>query len=228
MREKVALITGSSSGFGLLTCVELAKAGFRVLATMRNIAKRGLLDQTLVIISAKHGQSPVDPAKLAKIGDAVTPILTAAGVNVAQNTEDDISLIWLSNQSQTAAGVAALTASVVAGNPARIQTVLSGDALADQFGDPAHNTRTPDIIVEPIPGTIYTHSAAKVAEHGGFSEDDTHVALLVIDGTRPVRNDVVAKDVETRQIAPTILRFLGLDPDALQSVRQEHTTALPH
>lgn len=46
MREKVALITGSSSGFGLLTCVELAKAGFRVIATMRNIAKRGLLDQT--------------------------------------------------------------------------------------------------------------------------------------------------------------------------------------
>lgn len=45
MPEKIALITGSSSGFGLLTCVELAKAGFRVIATMRNITKRRLLDQ---------------------------------------------------------------------------------------------------------------------------------------------------------------------------------------
>lgn len=45
MPEKIALITGSSSGFGLLACVELAKAGFRVIATMRSITKRRLLDQ---------------------------------------------------------------------------------------------------------------------------------------------------------------------------------------
>jgi hypothetical protein len=33
--------------------------------------------------------------------------------------------------------------------------------------------------------------------------------------------------VETTQIAPTILRLLGLDPNALKSVRIEHTPALP-
>ena len=49
MPEKIALITGSSSGFGLLTCVELAKAGFRVIATMRNITKRRLLDQAAAV-----------------------------------------------------------------------------------------------------------------------------------------------------------------------------------
>ena len=43
--EKIALITGSSSGFGLLTSIELAKAGFRVVATMRDLGRRGALDQ---------------------------------------------------------------------------------------------------------------------------------------------------------------------------------------
>jgi hypothetical protein len=37
----------------------------------------------------------------------------------------------------------------------------------------------------------------------------------------------VAERVETRQIAPTILKFLGLSPHALESVRLEHTRTLP-
>ena len=45
MAEKIALITGCSSGFGLLTSVELAKAGFRVVATMRDLSRREALDR---------------------------------------------------------------------------------------------------------------------------------------------------------------------------------------
>jgi len=45
MPEKIAIMTGSSSGFGLLASVELAKAGFRVVATMRDLARRQRLDQ---------------------------------------------------------------------------------------------------------------------------------------------------------------------------------------
>ena len=48
MTEKVALITGTSSGFGLLTSLELAKAKFKVIATMRDLARRGPLDQAAV------------------------------------------------------------------------------------------------------------------------------------------------------------------------------------
>jgi NAD(P)-dependent dehydrogenase (short-subunit alcohol dehydrogenase family) len=46
MPDRIALITGSSSGFGLLTSVELAKAGYRVVATMRDLSRRAKLDQT--------------------------------------------------------------------------------------------------------------------------------------------------------------------------------------
>jgi len=53
MPEKIALITGSSSGFGLLTSLELAKAGFRVVATMRDLGRRGALDQAAAAAGVK-------------------------------------------------------------------------------------------------------------------------------------------------------------------------------
>ncbi len=42
--DKVAVVTGSSSGIGLLTAVELARNGYRVLATMRDLARSGKLE----------------------------------------------------------------------------------------------------------------------------------------------------------------------------------------
>jgi len=44
MPDKLVLITGSSSGFGLLTSIEFAKAGFQVVATMRDLGRRPRLD----------------------------------------------------------------------------------------------------------------------------------------------------------------------------------------
>ena len=194
------------------------------------LRSRNLLGSTELIISAKHGQSPIDPALLHKVGNQVSVVLTNAGVTIAQNTTDDIALVWLQNQSQTSAATAALNADKRGANTARIDFVLTGDALVDRFGDPRKNTRAPDLIVQPEAGTIYTTSKAKVAEHGGFTEDDTHVALLVVgarsddDGNAARR---VTEPVHTTQIAPTILEFLGLDPQALQSVRADNTHVLP-
>src|SRR5690606_16038167 len=42
--SQVVLISGCSSGFGLLTAVRAAKSGHRVFATMRNLDRRGALD----------------------------------------------------------------------------------------------------------------------------------------------------------------------------------------
>ena len=50
MTEKIVIITGSSSGFGLLTSLEFAKKGYLVIATMRNMEKQTkLLEQAALL-----------------------------------------------------------------------------------------------------------------------------------------------------------------------------------
>jgi hypothetical protein len=88
-------------------------------------------------------------------------------------------------------------------------------------GDP----RTPDIIVAPNVGVVYTGSLKKQAEHGGFAHDDTNVMLLV--SNPGIHERTVTSFVETSQVAPTILQLLGLDPKALEAVRIEGTPVLP-
>jgi hypothetical protein len=93
------------------------------------------------------------------------------------------------------------------------------------FNNPATDSRTPDIIVQPVYGTIYTTSKTKNAEHGGFSFGDTNVGLII--SNPDLHPHVVKTPVATSQVAPTILELLGIDPDALKSVRVELTPVLP-
>lgn len=71
----------------------------------------------------------------------------------------------------------------------------------------------------------YSGSGKKLAEHGGFSRDDTNVMMLVSNPS--FEQKVVTSPVETMQVAPTILKALGLDPNALEAVRIEGTRVLP-
>jgi hypothetical protein len=87
------------------------------------------------------------------------------------------------------------------------------------------DSRTPDIIVQPNVGVIYTGSKKKQAEHGGFAQDDTNVMILV---SKPsFAPQTITSFVETMQVAPTILKALGLDPNSLQAVKAEGTQVLP-
>jgi NAD(P)-dependent dehydrogenase (short-subunit alcohol dehydrogenase family) len=43
--QKIAVVTGSSSGIGLLTAVELAQNGYRVVATMRDLGRGSKLEE---------------------------------------------------------------------------------------------------------------------------------------------------------------------------------------
>jgi hypothetical protein len=185
----------------------------------------GLYESTLVVITAKHGQSPIDPKKVLRIpadNSSLTSPATLLGDAVAQSSEDDISLIWLKDQSQTASAVATLEnnqAAVAAGE------IFSGPSLNLLFNDPAIDPRTPDIIVQPNVGVIYTGSHKKISEHGGFAHDDVNVLLLVSNPR--FSPQTITLPVQTLQVAPTILKSLGLNPQLLQAVRQEKTPVLP-
>jgi len=203
-----------------------------------------LIDSTLIIITAKHGQSPVDSSrynkeKLPGISTDPATILTSC-LDASENsaigpTQDDVSLLWLTQTTgcTTADAVATLEtaspATPLADNVAGIGEIFSGPILTTYFNAPGlppnGDPRTPDILTVPDIGVTYSGSTKKLAEHGGFSRDDTNVIMLVSNpGFRPT---TVTTPVETAQVAPTILELLGLDPNALQAVQLEHTQVLP-
>jgi arylsulfatase A-like enzyme len=92
--------------------------------------------------------------------------------------------------------------------------------------DPTHDDRVPDLVVIPNLGVAYYPSGDKsIAGHGGFSDDDTHVAILVSNPRMKPRT--IRTPVQTTQVAPTILRVLGISPETLQAVMKEGTAVLP-
>jgi len=213
----------------------------------------GLLDSTTIIITAKHGQSPIDPNRFfpipGKTGNGQPPsavllppnpnLLPAVfsdptnGLGIA---EDDISQIWLTDPSTTTAAVTALennAASIGLGqiyygasvntlfNPPGVPNIPGPCCKLREGGDP----RTPDIVVIPNVGVVYTGGDKKQSEHGGYAWDDTNVMLLVSNPS--IHAKTIHAFVETAQVAPTILELLGLDPQNLDAVRSEGTPVLP-
>jgi arylsulfatase A-like enzyme len=211
------------------------------------ITADGLAQSTTIILSAKHGQSPTDPAALTRIPDG--PLIdglnaawkaahpTSADL-VAFSTDDDVMQLWLSDHSQTAADFAKayLVSHSATGNDisgatktatsSGLATVYAGAAVAGYFGTTTADPRSPDIFGIVQTGVVYTGGKSKIAEHGGAAADDRDVPL-VVSGFHSEHGRTVTAPVETTQIAPTILTLLGLNPKALQAVRIEGTRVLP-
>ncbi|MDF2723878.1 MAG: short-chain dehydrogenase [Paenibacillus sp.] len=79
--ERIALITGTSSGFGMLTAVKLARLGFRVVATMRNTgAQRELLAKAEQAGAAANVEVlPLDVTDFAAIERVVSEVIARYG-----------------------------------------------------------------------------------------------------------------------------------------------------
>jgi Type I phosphodiesterase / nucleotide pyrophosphatase len=215
------------------------------------LQKEGLASSTAIIITAKHGQSPQDPLQLKRIKDG--PIIAAINAAwtaqtgdknnlIVAGTDDDLWQSYLSVKTQQAAdfvkqylwshpatavlynndGVNRGTEQVAHSGLAKI---YAGHEAARFFGVPYRDPRYPDVFGRVQVGVVYT-GGSKIAEHGGDNPEDRDVPLLVYaPGT--VRPGSSNQWVETTQVAPTVLRLLGLDPNALQAVRIEGTRVLP-
>ncbi len=212
------------------------------------LSSRGILKQTAIIISAKHGQSPMNIAALNRIKDGnIIDALNAAwnhdhqGGNphatplVAQGTDDDGILLWLNDRSTSATDYAReflmsyndSTASID-GKPvssAGLTQLYAGVAAARLIGVEPADPRVPDVIGIAEYGVVYTGHKSKIAEHGGDHLEDRNVPILLVWPGAP-GGTAVTKPVETTQIAPTILTLLGLNPHELDAVRLEGTPSL--
>ena len=242
---------GYQDSQGTPTAALLANIEFVDLSIGNMIAalkSNNLLNSTLIIITAKHGQSPIDSSRYLGIstvaGDPVTtsPATIAANANCLPYsesplnptglgpTEDDVSLLWLGNNCTAESVVNMLEAqSPATNNIAGIGEIFWGAGITQLFNAPGlppnGDPRTPDILVTPHIGVTYSGSGKKLAEHGGFAHDDTNVMMLVSNPGFKART--VTAPVTTMEVAPTILQMLGLNPNSLQSVQQEGTPVLP-
>jgi hypothetical protein len=228
----------------LQTALDFVNASLQQM--VGTIQADGEANSTAIILTAKHGQSPLNNNQLQRIDDG--PII--AGVNAAwaeqhpsnptlvvQEADDDGLLWWLSDRSQAAADFVedylwTHTAPAVnyAGQTITVQhsglqQILTGEPLAQFFGVSNSDPHHPDVFGIAQVGTIYT-TGSKIAEHGGDNPGDRDVPLVVYaPGT--VQPGQSSSAVETTQVAPTILQLLGLSPSSLQAVQQEGTQVLP-
>ena len=196
----------------------------------------GLYENTLLIITAKHGDSPIDPTRYVADGTN-TPATLLANANMIPfsesplnptgigATEDDVSLLWLTPGASVPAAVELLEQNASA---IGLGEIYYGPSLAPNYNvgglGLGLDSRTPDIIVTPNVGVTYSSSTTMIGDHGGFAHDDTNVMLLV---EFPYFTPQTVSDAATTaQVAPTILKALGLDPSELEAVQAEGTTVL--
>jgi Type I phosphodiesterase / nucleotide pyrophosphatase len=228
--EKLAVdpVTGAKGGYtdvlgtpGVGLASELDFIDQSLGKFVKELKKEGIYDSTLIIVSAKHGQSPIDGSKRRGIGGG-QPAATI-GAAEAFDISDDGSLIWLTDP-ELVGGVVANISTPANQEALGIQEIFAGQSLRNKFNDPGSDPRTPDIILKVNTGVIFT-GGSKLSEHGGFNEDDTHVALLVsIPGLSPRH---IKTPVTNQQVPATIARALGINPENLDAVRKEQIQVLP-
>jgi hypothetical protein len=198
---------------------------------INELKAQNLYDSTLIIVSAKHGQSPINVRDRVAISDALysgAPGFGSHGFEIC----DDTAYVWLSPELQQATNPAtghpyyADAKAYIQAHAAdlHITKLLDRDELTRLYEDPFHNSRVPDFIALTDHGVICT-GGSKLAEHGGWSQDDRNVAL-VMSSPHIKHARIVNDPTFTTQIAPTILDALDLDPRSLQAVREEGTQSL--
>lgn len=184
--------------------------------------KRQRLDTTtwLVVtasfaVPSEKPQRSIPVSWLAHAAETVKP-----GV-VAQIAGGATAMVWLNDRSQTR-----VVAQGYSRSAARlgIRAIVCEERLSLTLNAPETDSRMPDILLEARPGTVWTDGRG-IEGYGSDSDDATHVALLVSGRQLAARNDPTL--VQTTQIAPLLLRALGLEKFDLDALHREHTPALP-
>jgi hypothetical protein len=223
---------------------------------VEHLKAHGLLDSTMIVITSKHGQSPIDPARYQGIstfpGDPISTspadIADAAGClpfsespsnpNGIGPTQDDVSLLWLNMPTFLNTGTPCTTDSVVSmlesqspstNNIAGISEIFSGPGITQLFnapGVPPNGDPRTPDIVV-TPNIGVTYSGSGKKQAEHGGFAHDDVNVIMLLSNPNFKAKTVTNPVETEQVAPTILAVLGLDPGKLDSVRNEGTQVLP-
>src|ERR1700691_6268416 len=148
----------------------------------------GIYDDTLLIITAKHGESPIDPSRYVADGTNTPATLLGSLIPFSESplnatgigaTEDDVSVLWLKKgvNVETAVDILENNAAVIG-----LGEIFYGPSLALNYNrgglEAGEDPRSPDVMVTPNAGVTYSGSTSMIGDHGGFAHDDTNVSLL--------------------------------------------------
>ena len=211
---------------------------------------------TMIIVSAKHGQSPLDRARLRLIDDGeVIGALNdawakahpaAANPLVLFGMDDDGMLLWLADRSGEATEFARhflwgyvpvkTGGSDADGNfvsydgtvqHAGLRQIYAGEEASDFIGVRHSDDRVPDVIGIAQVGVVYSNpTKIKKIAEHGGDAVNDRHVPIVVWGAG-VDHATIPATVETTQIAPTVLEALGLAASELRAVELEHTASLP-
>lgn len=141
--SKHVLITGCSSGFGLFTAIDAARAGFTVTATMRNLAKKTALEE-----AAKSQNLDIDirlldvtdPKSINSLVNEIEPVdilVNNAGILITgsflDQTDEEMRRIFETNYFGAVNLTRAVTPGMIERRSGRIINVAS---LAGLIGHP--------------------------------------------------------------------------------------------
>ena len=195
----------------------------------------GIYDSTLIIITAKHGESPIDPTRYVANGSDTPATLLGDLIPYTESplngtgigaTEDDVSVLWLKKGVNVGVAEEMLESDAA---EIGLGQIYYGATLALNYNqggwEASDDPRTPDIIVAPNVGMTYSGSTSMIGDHGGFAHDDTNVIMLVSHPS--FKPQTVSTVTTTTQVAPTMVQALGLNPNLLDAVNIEGTSVLP-
>jgi len=212
--EKIAVVTGSSSGIGLLTAVELARNGYRVVATMRNLDNRGRLEEAAqkAGVGERLDLRRLDITETDALADVVDGVVrdhgridvlvNNAGFSVAGFAED-MTLAELRHQLETNffGNVAMTKAALPVMRAQKAGHIITVTSVAGRVGQPL----------------LSAYSASKYALEG-WSESlriETHSLGIRVSLVEPGAFDT---DIWDRNV---VIAKGGLDPKSPNKARSE-------
>ncbi|KAL1846748.1 hypothetical protein Plec18170_009039 [Paecilomyces lecythidis] len=206
--------------FGANISAALDSYDQKIGTLVRELKAAGKLDSTLLILSSKQGQSPVNESTLKHVDPSL--LVNSTGVDVSFMTGDDAALLWLARSSDAATAKANLLAKATELN---IDSVLVGDEVWQfGFGNPRKDPRAPDVLVIAKDGTLFSTNK-QTSNHGAWLADDLNVPLVIYNPAFAPQN--LSNEVKTTQLASTMLSALGLPLAQLDAWRAEGSPVLP-
>jgi hypothetical protein len=192
---------------------------------VRELESKQLLESTWIAVASPYGQSPIDRRQR-----TITPLERIRSVletklpgDVVHISGGGTAMIWLRDSGKTIQAAKTLSD---AAPTLGIQEIYGGSRLSLTLNSPAKDSRMPDLILQSRAGVIWASQADHALMfHGGMLDQDTHVALMLSGAKLTGRSDPTY--VPTTQLAPLLLRALGIEKFDLRALQVEHSPALP-